>query len=344
MKGKVQFFKILFFAILSLTVVISLTGCGGGGGGGSSDGGGSGGGASLSSTNAPMAASAVSQAAQFVQFKGAMDMVGDVLKTSSISTKNPSNTSLISIFNKMLSISKAQTHKSELHVAGSIPSETLQCPDGGTVNVSVTWTGPDEPEDPSQVVDLTATMTFGSCKEEDNIMAGTVTIAFSGSLSNPTKFTFSTSEFTVTDLPSDVITLTDFKMDITDIHITDYELTKATLTMSGKVSNTKTGKLVNIECDNFKVVGETVSNGEKMTISGRIKPSCIDGWVTISTNTPVFIAEDADCPTAGEVVATSGGNRVKMVIASDSTIRIYFNNTLVQTYNDCEGVDGLCVG
>lgn len=34
MKGKVQFFKILFFVILSLTIFITFTGCGGGGGGG----------------------------------------------------------------------------------------------------------------------------------------------------------------------------------------------------------------------------------------------------------------------------------------------------------------------
>jgi hypothetical protein len=56
------------------------------------------------------------------------------------------------------------------------------------------------------------------------------------------------------------------------------------------------------------------------------------------------ILEDADCPTAGEVIATSGDNSVKMVIASDFKITIYFNNTLVQTYNDCEGIYGLCEG
>jgi hypothetical protein len=84
--------------------------------------------------------------------------------------------------------------------------------------------------------------------------------------------------------------------------------------------------------------------GGTVSISGRIKASCLGGWVTITTNNPIFIPTNADCPTAGEVVITSGGNSVKVVIASDSKITIYYNNTLVQTYNNCEDVDGLCVG
>jgi hypothetical protein len=44
MKGKVHFLKILFMAVLALTVVIGLNGCGGGGGGSSDSGGGDGGG------------------------------------------------------------------------------------------------------------------------------------------------------------------------------------------------------------------------------------------------------------------------------------------------------------
>lgn len=338
MKKGIQVFKILFFAILSLTIIINLSGCGGGGGGGGDTG------SILKPENAPQAASAVSQAAQFVQFQSVLNMGGDVFKTSSTSTNSPSSTSLISIFNNILSISKAQRYKSELSIAGSMPAETLQCTNGGTITDSATWTGPDEPKDPSEVADFKATMTFSSCKEEDTIMTGTVTIAFSGSLSNPTKFTFSTSTFTVSKLPNQVMTLTDFNMDITDLHLTNDELTKATLTMSGKVSGTINGTPVNVECDNYKVVGETVNNGSKITISGKMKPSCIGGWVTITTNTPVFVPENADCPTDGEVIATSGENSVKMVIASDSKISIYFNNTLVQTYNDCEGVVGLCEG
>ena len=40
----------------------------------------------------------------------------------------------------------------------------------------------------------------------------------------------------------------------------------------------------------------------------------------------------------------SGKNSIKVIWGMDFKINVYLNNTLVQTYNHCEEVDGLCVG
>jgi hypothetical protein len=85
-----------------------------------------------------------------------------------------------------------------------------------------------------------------------------------------------------------------------------------------------------------------VTGGQNLSLSGRIKPSCLGGWMVVTTNTPTFIPTGADCPTAGEVVVTAGGNSVKVVYASDFKVIIYYNDTLAQTYNICEEVADLC--
>lgn len=133
-------------------------------------------------------------------------------------------------------------------------------------------------------------------------------------------------------------------MTFSNVAFSGNELTSATIAITGAVSGSVSGEPVNIECDDYRMTFSSIASGETVSVSGRIKPSCLGGWVTITTNTPLFIPIGALCPTAGEVVALSGANSVKVVIASDSKITIYFNDSLVTTYNNCKDVDGLCVG
>lgn len=138
--------------------------------------------------------------------------------------------------------------------------------------------------------------------------------------------------------------MTNLTIDFTDLTFAGDELTGCKITLSGAISGNIGADPINQEYDNFKMVANWDATGTTASISGRVKASCLGGWVTVATNTPVFIPKDADCPTAGEIVVTSGGNRVKMVIASDSKITVYYNDAVVQTYNKCEDVDGLGVG
>jgi hypothetical protein len=112
-----------------------LTGCGGGGGGG---GGGGPQEASLTTANAPQAGGAAIQVANLV---GPTSALGE-LQTASISSKTYCETyskpPLKSILDKVISISKTQRHKSEVHIAGSMPPTAENCSGGGTVTVSAT--------------------------------------------------------------------------------------------------------------------------------------------------------------------------------------------------------------
>ncbi len=330
----------ILLALILMGMLPLLLSCGGGGG----NGGPAQPEATLTAEKAPAVAGAVFQAGNFSGLSTEFSEFGEI-EISSTSLKTQSKPPLRDILDKVVSIAKNQKHKSPIHVAGSMPPTTESCSGGGTITVSATWTGPDEPTDPSQVVDFTGTATFSSCKEEETTMNGVMNIAFKGSLSTPTRLTVSTSSFTYVDTEENHnITMTNLTVDFTGLTFAGDELTGCTITLSGAISGNVGADPINQEYDNFKMVLNEDATGTTASIFGRLKASCLGGWVAVSTNKPVFIPEEADCPTDGEIIVTSGGNSVKVVIASDSKITIYFNDTLVQTYNNCEEVDGLCVG
>ncbi len=330
------------FALILVAILPLMLSCGGGGGGGGT----AQPGATLTSSNAPAASGATVQSTRLILFTDAVEGIG----TASISSKTYSKDlmrkpPLRSILEKAVALSKAQRTKAELRAQGSMPPTTEACGGGGTVTTSATWIGPDDPTDPSQVVNFNATMTLSSCKEDTSTMNGTMSVAFEGSLSAPTKITISMPNFSYANTETnDNITITSLTMVVTNLTFSGEELIGGTLILTGAVSGSASGDPISVECDNYTIVFSSGVTGETLSISGRLKPSCLGGWVTIATNTPIFVPAGADCPTAGEIVVASGENSVKVVITSDSKITIYFNGTLVQTYNDCEDVDGLCVG
>lgn len=329
-------------ALILMAVLPFMLSCGGGGGGG--------GPAqpetTLTSGNARQASGAAVQSARLVLFTGAAEAIGPAslsLKTYSKDLRKPP---LRSILDKVISISKAQRIKTGLHSQGSMQTTEL-CSNGGTITVSATWIGPDDPTDPSQIVNFDASMSYNSCKEDTSTLNGSMSVAFEGPLSRPTKITISMPNFSYVDTEAnDNITITNLTMVVTNLTFTEdrEELISGTIILTGSVSGSVDGDPINVECDGYMIVFSSGVTGETLSISGRIKPSCLGSWVTVTTNIPIFVPEEADCPIAGEIIITSGGNSVKVVIASDSKIAIYFNDTLVQTYNDCEEVDGLCGG
>ena len=211
--------------------------------------------------------------------------------------------------------------------------------------MSATWIGPNDLSDPSAIDDFEATITLNSCQEGTETQNGTFTIAFSGPLDNPTGLTFTTSSYSYSDTATnDSVTMTNVNMSITVPTLSGEEITGGTFQLDGAISGTVDGDPINQEYDDFQLAFSSGTTGETLSISGSLKANCIGGWVTIATNTPVFVPTGADCPTEGEMTITSGDNTVKAVVASNSTIAIYFNDTLVQTYTNCEEVDGLCTG
>ena len=114
--------------------------------------------------------------------------------------------------------------------------------------------------DPSQIIDLNATAAFNSCRIGTTTFNGTANIVLSGPADNPTSVNFSSSSLNVSD--------------------------------------SATGDNVTVE--NFTMNESSTAGGTTITISGKMKSSCLDGWVTIGTNTAIFVPTNADCPIAGE--------------------------------------------
>jgi hypothetical protein len=145
--------------------------------------------------------------------------------------------------------------------------------------------------------------------------------------------TYTGDDVTITNL---TITITGFTMDPVD------HLLSGTITISGVLSGMLGGSPIDVECDNFKIEFNSSSGGTTIDISGKIKASCLGDWITITTNKSIFIPIGDYCPTAGEIVVTSGGYNVKIMISSDYKITVYYNDTLIETYNNCQEVIGLC--
>jgi hypothetical protein len=224
-----------------------------------------------------------------------------------------------------------------------IPLPSMECEESGTISLNVTWDGPTLPTDPSQIINLNIKMTFDSCTQFGCSMNGSVQMIFEGPLSDPTKIKISVPELTYTNANSgDDVTLKDLSITITGFTMEADQLISGTIEVSGTLSGTVGGSSIDVKCENFKIEFVLSSEGTSITISGKIKPSCLGDWITITTPIPIFIPMGDDCPTAGEIVATSGEYNVRIIISSNYNIEVYFNETLIETYTNCREVMGLC--
>lgn len=171
-------------------------------------------------------------------------------------------------------------------------------------------------------------------------------MAFEGPPTDPSMFTISVENFSYADAATgDSFTMPRFSIVAKDFVLdNDGELSSGTMTLDGTASGTVSGNPVDSELDDFKIVLSSGFSGETMSLSGRIRASCLDGWITIATETPVFSPNGADCPTKGKVVITANGNEIEVTVQPDAGIAVSFNGDLVQTYDDCNDVEGLCTG
>jgi len=137
--------------------------------------------------------------------------------------------------------------------------------------------------------------------------------------------------------------LSDLTLILEDFTYSGNILAGGSVTLGGSVTGVTAGEAINVECDSFRLVfASDPTGGMAVYVSGRINASCLGGWVSMVTNSPVYVPVNGGCPTAGDIVASAGGNAVRVVIAEDSGIAIYFNDNLVKTFNSCNQVKGLC--
>jgi len=338
------------FSLLSLAFVTA--GCDGGGGGGAAPEQGT-----VNSSTAPQIASAVGNIIQGVNaalFPITLDTGSGAYCPKTLLRQTDDL-----IFN---SYSARKTLGSE--------SETEACSYGGSVTLTLTWDGPDDPADCSEVRNPRMEFLFADCQEYNETMNGTMGMYFVGDLCTDTPAAFSLyfTSFSYWNQVDDSDLTLNFTMDLRDIQYDERdriggmnmsldgsmsgtfegasvdlnyddctlafsnlkydesdEIMEATVTFNGSFSGIIEGDTFSDSCDNVVLSSrDTIIDsipGELLTINGKYKGACLDGWVTIETIEPIFWPELSECPTSGQI-KISGNGEATIVCHSDGSITI----------------------
>lgn len=309
-----------------------LVSCGGGGGGSSSI---------LSTSTADKTGSALSQT---IGLESSLSDLGEYGVSKSLPSS--SGSPLMALLSKALSITGSSQEEGQHKMSSS------SCSDGGSIAVSDAGSS--------------YNATFTSCKSGTATMSGSMNIAVDGS-----RYTVTTSDFSYSETSTDTsLNLNNLTIVYSSITMSGSSLTGYTGTITGTITGSISGKVFSEECSNLSI-STNLANGVTVSISGKVRYACLGpGWLTVTTTTPiyypasssggggsytsgsftgVFIASPSyrstnvsACPTAGEVTAASGDNTVKISVASDSRISLYYNDTLLETYFDCDSIAGFC--
>jgi hypothetical protein len=317
---------------LSLLVVLLLScsalifSCGGGGG--SSSGSGNSGGTAVTSSNASQAASGALEAAKLFTTAG---VVSGVQSTASVAGSHKAGGGPVrSVINEAMDIISGGSKKS----ASSLKQATDMVPcDSGTMDIS--GSGND------------ASVSFHSCQKGSSFFDGSMSMQFEGDANTPSRITITMPNLRASDSYDGFdITFKNFSMDVNNIHWSGYYIDGMTVVLNGDAA----GKVdlaaldsMDISCDNYTGTFQMVTGGETLSVSGSVRTStCFDEWLSISTTTPVFVPDGAECPTDGEVVCSYGGNNIRVVMHSDQQEAIYFNDNLIKTFDNCTEADTVC--
>lgn len=322
-------------ATLLIISVLALFSCGGGGGDASSTGGGKTN-VALTSENAPQAAAAVSQAVGAIL--PVVDAAGDnALPGAAASMPASSGQAPIKAL-LMLGIAAAQKQmqQSAGYAAAGSNSYSDSCANGGSFSVSISW------DRDADFLNLRGNVTFNACREATTYMNGTMSLAFTGSYTSPTAVNM-TANLTYEDSYSSTrLTMSALNFYATDVG-SGLDFSQARIVMSGSISGTAQGETIrDFRCDNLTVDFGLVGGGRTMSVSGRVRSACLDTWLTLSTATPVTMPTGSDCPTAGDITATVGADATRLVVHTNTSIDLYFNGTLKETYSNCNAINAEC--
>jgi hypothetical protein len=326
--------------VVKISLLCFLMSCGGGGDASTSRGGGQD--ASLTASNAQQVGDTIVQAVKLV---APTSTLGDLKASRSSSAKRPP---LASVLEKVLSVSinsGITMHSSALTTINN------SFAGGGNIAININSVNP-----VNKVIK--ADVDVNTCTTGTETLNGTMSVEYvmksMGDLTDPTldnlknfeKLTITTAHFTYVDTANnDNVTLSDITLVLKDFTYNGNILTGGQVTLGGSVAGAIGDEQINVECDSLRLVFASDPSGSMtVSVSGRINASCLGGWVRITTNSPVFVPADGGCPTAGDIVASAGGNAVRMVIAEDSGISVYFNSDLIETFKSCNEVRGLCGG
>lgn len=325
-----RFRNLSFIITMALSRLSVLSECGGGGVASTSRQGGTD--ASLTATNTTAIGDAIGQAVKLVAPAAALR---EVKAASDASEKVPP---LISILMTVEPIASNQNANGKQ----STPLSTEQCQNGGNIELTSL--------SPLDLMHTHAEVSVHTWGQRSVTLNGLLQVTFLTSelsdLQHVTEFTITTPSFTYVDSNSgDKTTLaSNSTMVFSNISYSGNSDTGGSVTMGGILTGALAGESIKMECDSFSLAFCSSPTDVAVSVSDGINASCLNGWVTMSTNSPAFLSLFGGCPIGGQIVVSAGGNTVSAAIAADTSMVIAFNNTIVQTPQSCTDVKGLNSG
>jgi hypothetical protein len=217
----------------------------------------------------------------------------------------------------------------------AIPSGTMTCDDSGSVDVELGWTGSEDPADVCDVSDLTATLSFHECTENGETVNGTVQLLVGGDLCEPQTMSVSFKQFGIIYSSGNTkVSCGEFRLAMNDIQVnTDNgELTHVTAAMNGDIA------VDAVSAEYFQYAEDITVDGNdnEINISGSLTGACLDGWVTITTLSPILYNDNETCPTGGSL-RLSGTSDITATFNNDGSLVIG-----EEEYASCENLPETC--
>lgn len=311
----------------------------------------------LTETNAPTAAAGLLKAADII---GPLEGISGALAVSSATTAAATLQKPISnILSITISAAKHQKNSTDKNAPTAfLPLPyTVSCPDGGSLTLqNATWDGPSEPTSPDEVENFSGSVSFNECKKGTLSLDGSAKISIEGFASAPESVEL-TASMTYNDSATDTtLQLSNLNAQVSNMG-PGIALKNATIELSGSVEGVLGEESINISFDHFvvsftsftepaayesaKTTAPTVT-GKTVALSGRIKTSCLNTWLTVTTAVPIKFIQGELCPSAGDLSLASQSNIIRVVIAENFEISLYFNAEWVETYEDCTKLKVLC--
>lgn len=322
---KINMFRMQRFVLIGLMALFLITaGCGGGG--------------SSSDTSSPAPSSSLTSSnstavAGAVVTSGNLLIEPSYLGTASTNSRSYHRSFLMSLLDNAMG---TITNSGKIYVAGTRDT-TTNCTGGGTRKEVSQWTGSDT--DPQN---YTGTITYTNCKEGTETWNGTVQMTYEGLSSAPTKITAVINTTYANTTANTNLTLNGVTIVYSDFVYTNNEITSGAVTLTGNISGTVNNKAINTGYDGFKMIYAYSGNTTSIQMTGRINPSCINSWVTVSTPASLTLPTATSCYTGGEMRITDSSNTVS-VIFTYTNVSVSFNSASVGSYNNCSEIQGLCI-
>jgi hypothetical protein len=199
-------------------------------------------------------------------------------------------------------------------------SKNGSCGDSGTYQVSLSWNGPNNSGDICDISDAKFTATYHNCQESGERINGTMRIEIHGDACAPVSMSLALSSFSLYDNTNGHR----FKCDDLDITMTDIEMTGDMADIS-HVRSTMNGdvRIDSISMEYYQYTEDVTVNGSKSStiVSGSMSGGCFDGWVALTTLSPILIHDYNECLRGGSI-QLSGTSDMTVVLNGDGSLTI----------------------